>query len=332
MTSCITYLQSHPLRTVNLGFISCDLTLKADLEMILPRYTGSALRGMFLNAYHRYRCSASGRSAAGKAENCPNCADFTNPSNPGSLSWYTGEKISPPFIITPPPLRYPHSGKQDDIDQTFKNISFTLTLLGGFGNHILEYLMILNKAGELGLGKKRKSGFGQFRVIDLKSNRIGLIHEEHDKRLSSSDVMEDWKKVFGSGIKKIELELTTPLQIKSDHGKLDAESFRLSDLIRSLLWRFIPLFHFYGDERYPFEEMTERFRELDQLYRVEKNIVYTVAVRKRHTQNIDLSGLLGKITVEGDLDVLMPYLWLGQYLHAGKHVSHGLGAYRIIYR
>ena len=45
---------------------------------------------------------------------------------------------------------------------------------------------------------------------------------------------------------------------------------------------------------------------------------------------LQMGGLLGEITVAGaDLSPFWPYLWLGQWTHAGKGTSMGLGKYRI---
>jgi len=45
---------------------------------------------------------------------------------------------------------------------------------------------------------------------------------------------------------------------------------------------------------------------------------------------VKMGGLIGEIGLEGaDLEPFWPYLWLGQWTHAGKGVVMGLGRYRI---
>ncbi len=50
---------------------------------------------------------------------------------------------------------------------------------------------------------------------------------------------------------------------------------------------------------------------------------------RQHTL-MELGGLLGTFELSGpDLAPLWPLLWLGQWVHAGKGTTFGLGAYRL---
>lgn len=42
-----------------------------------------------------------------------------------------------------------------------------------------------------------------------------------------------------------------------------------------------------------------------------------------------LGGVLGTWTLRGDVAPLLPWLWLGQWLHAGKNATMGMGGYRL---
>jgi hypothetical protein len=49
------------------------------------------------------------------------------------------------------------------------------------------------------------------------------------------------------------------------------------------------------------------------------------------SQEISLNGLTGEFVLDlGRASTLWPYLWLGQWVHAGKHTTEGLGAYRVL--
>jgi hypothetical protein len=45
----------------------------------------------------------------------------------------------------------------------------------------------------------------------------------------------------------------------------------------------------------------------------------------RQGREMTLGGLLGQWVIEGELDEVMPWLWLGQFVHAGKNATFGLG-------
>ncbi len=42
-----------------------------------------------------------------------------------------------------------------------------------------------------------------------------------------------------------------------------------------------------------------------------------------------LGGAVGHWTLEGDLAPLLPWLWLGQWLHVGKNATMGMGGYHL---
>jgi hypothetical protein len=42
-----------------------------------------------------------------------------------------------------------------------------------------------------------------------------------------------------------------------------------------------------------------------------------------------LGGVVGTWTLRGDLAPLLPWLWLGQWLHAGKNATMGMGRYTL---
>ena len=49
----------------------------------------------------------------------------------------------------------------------------------------------------------------------------------------------------------------------------------------------------------------------------------------RQQQEMTLGGADGHWTLEGDLAPLLPWLWLGQWLHVGKNATMGMGGYAL---
>ena len=55
-----------------------------------------------------------------------------------------------------------------------------------------------------------------------------------------------------------------------------------------------------------------------------------VRYSSRQKQEMTLGGVLGRWTLHGPTDALAsawPWLWLGQWLHAGKNATMGMGAF-----
>ena len=57
--------------------------------------------------------------------------------------------------------------------------------------------------------------------------------------------------------------------------------------------------------------------------------VYVIGMPDSRDFSIVDAGLMGKGSFEGDLDPFLPYLFIGEYLHAGKGASWGFGRYRL---
>jgi CRISPR-associated endoribonuclease Cas6 len=49
----------------------------------------------------------------------------------------------------------------------------------------------------------------------------------------------------------------------------------------------------------------------------------------RQKQEMTLGGVVGDWVIRGDLEPLMPWLWLGQWLHVGKNATMGMGSYSL---
>jgi hypothetical protein len=47
----------------------------------------------------------------------------------------------------------------------------------------------------------------------------------------------------------------------------------------------------------------------------------------RQRSEMILGGVVGEWVLEGDLEPLAPWLWLGQWLHVGKNATMGMGSY-----
>ena len=49
----------------------------------------------------------------------------------------------------------------------------------------------------------------------------------------------------------------------------------------------------------------------------------------RQQREMTLGGVLGQWKLAGDLGELLPWFWLGQWLHVGKNATMGMGMYSL---
>jgi hypothetical protein len=131
------------------------------------------------------------------------------------------------------------------------------------------------------------------------------------------------------GIARIVLE--TPLRLRHEDRYVTAERFEVSDLLRNVIRRISLLSYFHAGEPLAedFPALTEQSRRVPVR---ERELVWRDWTRfsGRQQTKLKMGGLLG--WVEGDFRAfpdLWRFLWLGQYTHAGKGTSMGLGRYRL---
>ncbi|MHB8743791.1 MAG: CRISPR system precrRNA processing endoribonuclease RAMP protein Cas6 [Sulfuricaulis sp.] len=205
-------------------------------------------------------------------------------------------------------------------------LSFTLI---GRGNQLLPYMIFaLQQAAELGIG----AGRGRMSLADVEQQ-----------------VMQDgpWKSIYKPGAQceahspwipqppdlpaLVTLGFETPLRLKRNEGLVGVKHFTFGALLPNLLRRISMLTYFHTDT--PLET------DFAGLVRAAKEVPIADAQLRwydwsryssRQDREMALGGLLGDITMGGaDLTPFWPYLWLGQYVHAGAVTSMGLGRYTI---
>ncbi len=128
------------------------------------------------------------------------------------------------------------------------------------------------------------------------------------------------------------IELQTPLRVRREGQHVGAQNFSFADLFGNALRRISLLKTFHTDH-----ELEADFRGLTQAARnvplLDSHLHWMELERHSSRQNADmnLGGLVGEIRLPAaELAAFWPYLWLGQYTHAGRATTMGLGRYRIL--
>ncbi|MCP5197790.1 MAG: CRISPR system precrRNA processing endoribonuclease RAMP protein Cas6 [Gammaproteobacteria bacterium] len=293
---------------------------RATVDLRLPAYTGSAWRGAFGRALKHLVCITDEPA-------CPSCPFyrsciypylFETPPDPnvGKLTKYTAAPH--PYVLIPDD----HHG-QVATDQT---LSVDVHLLGHGNRHLPYVIHALNQAGQRGLGQDRGA-------LEL----LGVAQADG----------EDWRGIYTPGDDlnplpptvsvtppcpaRLMLRLLTPLRLTNEGRLVSQDRFRFHHLFSSLLRRISLLMAFHTDD--PLET------DFAGLTRMARSVELSCArlhwhewtrFSSRQDTLVKMGGLVGEIELSGlNLEPFWPYLWLGQWIHAGKGAVMGLGRYQI---
>ena len=109
------------------------------------------------------------------------------------------------------------------------------------------------------------------------------------------------------------------------------DEFRFTNLFKNLLRRLSMLSYFHTDT--PLEtDFAGLSRAADAVPVARNELSWRDWTRysSRQQTSMQMGGLVGEVEFEApDWNPFWPYLWLGQWTHAGKGTSMGLGRYSI---
>jgi hypothetical protein len=263
------------------------------------------------------------------ARHCPDCLLYRScvypyvfetppPENAAKLRKYTAAPH--PFVIEPWP-----DCRDLAPDQAF---GVDLVLIGR-GNAQLAYLIeALRRAGERGLGRSE----GRYALAGVEQETAAGWQAIYAPggRLQTLPATVPAAPPLPAG--PLRVELLTPLRLKVGGDLVTPERLRFRDFFSQLLRRVSLLSYFHTDT--PLET---DFRALVQaaeavpLAAPELRWQDWTRYSSRQDALLQMGGLVGSFVLEGaDLAPFWPYLWLGQWTHAGKGAVMGLGRYRLL--
>jgi hypothetical protein len=135
----------------------------------------------------------------------------------------------------------------------------------------------------------------------------------------------------GSSVSEHEpvMRLETLLRLQKDGKIADAHMLDAYSFLTALTRRIGLLMEFYSEKiEVPYTELAEAARSVS----LQSSLEWRTWTRYSSRQNakMDLYGLTGDITFINLPEVFVPVLQLGEWFHAGKMASFGLGKYRIL--
>ncbi len=315
--------QAFPKAITVLPLSRYRFNLQALEDIQLPAYSGSAWRGVLGHALKRTVCVTRERDCRGCLlyRSCVYPYLFETPPAPQAQKLRKYPAAPHPFVIEPWP-NCPGAPAQGDL-------GFDAVLYGR-GRHHLPYLVqACMQMGRRGIGR----GQGRFELqsVDQEMEEQGwqeIFRPQGRLQPLETDISRIPPCPAGG---RLRLVLLTPLRLKRDEHLVTPEQFGFRDFFANLLRRISLLTYFHAGE-----DLDVDFRALIAaaaevpLAAAQLHWHDWTRYSSRQETTMQLGGLLGWFALEADmLAPFWPYLWLGQWTHAGKATSMGLGRYRI---
>lgn len=291
------------------------LRFRSDTPVHFSDFPGSAWRGGLGHSLAGLACTSGARG-------CPPCKRpqacaygylFETAPPPGAAKMRKYNQVPHPFTLR--------------LEEASENSCTLRANLFGRGNSFLPlFVAALRQAGQSGSG--------------IAGNCLALESVSQESVPGSGD----WRRIdHPAGTLRplapvtpvpppcpegVEIRLLTPLRVKSDGRAAGKATLDFGAFFSVLLRRISMLTYFHGDVALEtdFKSLVAAARSM----RAEAGLQWREQVRysARQKAEMKMGGVVGRLRIGGqDLSPFWPFLWLGQWTHAGSAASMGNGAY-----
>ncbi len=297
-------------------------TFRMRSDLRLPDFSGSLLRGCFGAALRRAACITKAKTCGDcpLLATCPYPAIFEAPA-PASHPLQRFSQVPNPYVIEPPPLGTRFLGAGE-------TLSFGVVLVGRALEQLPLITYALQRALSHGLGPQRAAGELEDIVWEGEAEAASVWDATTGRVLAHSPAVEI--PAFGRW-GQARLVIDTPLRLQDNSRPLRPADLSPRRLVTALVRRAALLFEFHAGRPGLGAGAGALARHAETLAdERELNWHDWTRYSSRQQQEMTLGGVLGQWTLRGDLEPVLPWLWLGQWLHAGKNATMGLGGYRLL--
>jgi len=272
----------------------------------LPEYAGSAWRGAFGHALKNSACFSAARNkgvcACVPASSCIYRQLFDPPVQ--TLESLREQDVPTPLVIEPV-----EGGKVLLADETGY---LDMVLIGAAAHQQLAIIQLAwMRALHDGVGTADEQGKrGQARLLKI---------EQVDQPLSD----------LPANPKNVHLHIVSPMRLQHHGSLVLPEHLTAAVLLRAIIRRFNLVQELYGTKQVP--DHAAISEALSQLT-MDTRLHWTEWTRysNRQKREMKLSGITGRVWIDNIPDLLWPYIYYGQWIHAGKNSVFGLGQYRVV--
>ena len=296
------------------------LSFDAPPRRTVPAFAGNAWRGAFGHALRAAACLTGAAQCTGCARK-PQCAYayvFETPPPADAASMRLYPNAPHPFVLRE--LSSPAGGGAE----------LMLTVIGRAQRLLPLMIQALRQAagGPQGIAGQR---------LELRRVRQeSLLGRADWQRIDDAGGAVDALPPAPCGVPAapdgaLRLQWVTPLRVKKEGRAVAAAALGFGDVFGALMRRVSMLCSFHGAAplQAPFAELAAQSRQIrvrSQWAPVEQR-----RFSNRQQRAMPMDGVMGWMEIDAsDAAPFWPFLWLGQYVHAGSAATMGLGCYEIV--
>lgn len=297
----------------------------------LPPYKGSTLRGGFGSAFLRIACAQRGKSCKEclLTHNCPYSYIFETSPPQGSEALRNYENVPRPFVLEPPLETQVNYAPGD-------KLIFNLLLFGKAINYLPYFIITFQELGEIGIGKGRgKYRLKRVQAVNDWTDSVKEIYDDRTNMVRQVDLTMNGSELPNliphnlCANSFLTLNFVTMTRLKYQHEFVSKPEFHI--VLRNLLRRLSSLYYFHHGQ--PLDvDYQGIIARAEQVELVEDKTQWVDWERysSRQDSRMNLGGIVGSATYNGDIRELLPLIFLGQWTHVGKAATFGMGKYEIV--
>lgn len=287
--------------------------LQQQQSLRLPYHAGSMLRGAFGMALKKLACITKQKDCktCPLYRSCPYTQIFETPVPVNAEN----QQAVNPYIIQAPTMgeRIIYSGE---------TWSFGMTLVG----KAIDQLPLIAYAWQ-------KACEGGFSSAQSQANLLGIYQGENCIYQANGSLSHYSSTSIATPAltNQTRLHFVTPLRLQANnHIMLCAEQITASHLLITLAKRVQRMMelHTHQPLTLDFPALLTQAKEIRLSTQLQRATVPRYSNRQQQAMNLE--GLMGTVTLHGELGHFAPLLQLGEYIHVGKSATFGLGRYSIL--
>jgi len=305
-------------------------TFRMQQPLALPPYAGSLIRGQFGASLRRVACMTGAQSCEGCTlrQSCPYSRVFEAPA-PDGHAMQNFSHVPNPYVIEPPPYGTRLIAAED-------TLRFGLVLIGDAVRQLPLITFALEKAVARGLGPFDARAAGTLEEVAWQhgadwqdEDHFSVIWQPGDPALAPHDASVPVPPAISD---RLRLQLHTPMRLQHQGRPLRPAELSPRKLLADLLRRLSLLAEFHAAQPALVEDPRALVHHAESLAQSgDLRWLDWSRYSSRQQQEMTLGGVVGEWQLQGDCAPLLPWLWLGQWLHVGKNATMGMGQYRLLW-